>query len=100
MQILKSGKPWSVEVECTGNGNGGQGCGALLEAEREDMRFYEGTDYPVYRPSAVSIRCPECGKITDLPTSQWPTGARTLEPYTSAWSNGLAPPAPQPPEAS
>ena len=30
MKLLEKGQRWSMEVKCTGKGNGGCGCGARL----------------------------------------------------------------------
>lgn len=57
-------KGWAKEFTCTGKGNGGGGCGAVLLVERDDLyqtsRSSLGeTDY------FVTFRCPECKVETD-----------------------------------
>lgn len=37
MRVLKEGPGWSIEQVCTGKGNGGGGCGAVLAVEKEDI---------------------------------------------------------------
>ena len=37
MKVLEKGPGWSMEVRCTGAGNGGCGCGARLLVERGDI---------------------------------------------------------------
>jgi hypothetical protein len=37
MKVLEKGPGWSMEVVCTGRGNGGCGCGAKLLVERGDV---------------------------------------------------------------
>ena len=37
MKVLEEGKKWSIQERCTGIGNGGGGCNALLEIEKEDI---------------------------------------------------------------
>jgi hypothetical protein len=37
MKVLREGRSWILEHECTGWGNGGKGCGALLGISREDL---------------------------------------------------------------
>ncbi|MCI5050729.1 MAG: hypothetical protein MRY57_00255 [Candidatus Pacebacteria bacterium] len=68
MEIIKEGSPhgWSREYECTGHGNGGGGCGALLLVTEDDVyqtsrSFYDGsTDY------YVTFTCIGCGVATDI----------------------------------
>ncbi len=67
MKVLKKGRPqkgWAKELLCTGNGNGGGGCGAKLLVEKADLyqtssSCRDETDY------FVTFRCPECGVQTD-----------------------------------
>lgn len=90
MEVIRQGSPtrWSVEVECTGVGNGGYGCDSLLKVNTDDLRYYEGTDYPVYRSKAVTMKCPICNKLTDIPEESWPMRYYDLEKYTNAWAEG------------
>jgi hypothetical protein len=92
MEILKPGQPkeWTTDVVCTGDGNGGFGCDALLRVNRSDLRYYEGTDYPIARRSAVCMRCPVegCGRVTDLRSDVWPSRVSELKPFTTAWARG------------
>jgi hypothetical protein len=92
MKILKPGKlgkKWSIRHSCTGWGNSGVGCDALLELEYEDLRFFSGNDSPTWggRDPAVSFKCPCCGKLTDLGMQDWPTGYRDLERWTKDWQD-------------
>jgi hypothetical protein len=87
MKVVKETK-WKVRIECTGAGNGGSGCGSLLEAERSDLRWFAGTDYPIERPSAVCVRCPVCGQITDLKRDEYPHNPSSLQPFSTAWREG------------
>lgn len=67
MKVLEKGRPqkgWAKELLCTGQGNGGGGCGAKLLVEKDDLyqtssSVYNETDY------YVTFRCPECGVQTD-----------------------------------
>lgn len=95
MKVLKQGKvgnQWSLEHECTGWGNGGNGCNALLLVEYSDLRYFPANDSPSWgsNDAAVCFKCPCCGKITDLGLNDWPSGAKTLPLFTSAWKD--APP--------
>ena len=91
MKILEPGKveeTWTIRHRCTGWGNGDDGCEALLEVEREDLRYYEGQELP-WRTSepAVCFKCPCCNKLTDLGLNNWPKNYRSLERWTSEWCN-------------
>ena len=67
MKVLKKGRPqkgWTKELFCTGNGNGGGGCGAKLLVEKDDLyqtssSCRDETDY------FVTYCCPDCGVETD-----------------------------------
>lgn len=65
MKILEKGKPWQMEVICSGQGNNNHGCGAKLLIEKEDLyrtTSYcrdESTDY-------ITFRCPVCNCETDV----------------------------------
>ncbi len=68
MKVLKKGRPqkgWTKEYKCTGKGNKGGGCGALLQVEEDDLFLTQShardeiTEY-------ISFRCCECGVITDI----------------------------------
>lgn len=84
MKVLKKGRPqkgWAKELLCTGNGNGGGGCGAKLLVEKADLyqtssSCRDETDY------FVTFRCPECGVATD--TKETPFYGSELP----RWSSG------------
>lgn len=91
MKILEPGRQqrgYSVEETCTGKGNSGGGCGARLLVEEPDMRYYQGTDYPIQRSAAVTFRCAACGVLTDLPHAKWPPRHSELPRYSTAWAKG------------
>lgn len=68
MKIIKPGTPkgpWSKQVTCTGAGNGGGGCGAVLEVHEEDV--YETWSSALHETYEYNtITCPECGYETDI----------------------------------
>lgn len=75
MKVLKPGreqKGWSIETTCTGDGNGGGGCGAELLVEQDDL-------YKTYRfcrdetDTFITFRCSECQVETDLKEKQKPS---------------------------
>jgi len=84
-KILEEGKS-PFEVRCTGAGNGGNGCGALVVYERDELRYYKESDWGP--KSAVCSRCPSCGAITDLPRDQWPQNYTQLTPFSTRWRDG------------
>lgn len=87
MKILKPGKDHVWEIECTGKGNSGKGCEALLGVDREDFRYYSGGGYLDRNPEVV-IRCPKCGTTTDVNRADYPQHHRDLTEWTKAWSLG------------
>lgn len=93
MKILKPGKyteNWAIEHLCTGYGNGGNGCGALLEIERNDLRHYPPINRGTWgdRDEAVLFKCPICEKLTDLAFQDWPTTHQTLKKFSTSWKDG------------
>lgn len=93
MKVIKPGngkQTYTRQVMCTGKGNPNtDGCGAVLEVTREDLRFYNGQRRYIARPDAVVVRCPCCGGITDLEEYDWPSDYHTLEEFTTRWRDGL-----------
>lgn len=68
MRILTPGRAadWSAKLTCTGEGNVGSGCGALLLVEVRDVYMTEAnrrdeTDY------FATFRCMSCLVETDIP---------------------------------
>ena len=69
MKILKKGrvqKGWSMEFECTGEGNGGGGCGAKLLVEYSDLYKTHHYDYGGGHDVYVTFRCSCCRVQTDI----------------------------------
>jgi hypothetical protein len=98
MKIIEPGRvgeKWSLQHRCTGWGNGGRGCDALLEIEFDDLRYFPGTGGEItwgYRDPAVTFKCPCCGELTDLGMVDWPANYRTLKQYhsSSEWRDEIA----------
>lgn len=70
MKTVKKGrkqKGWAKKVKCTGSGNGGGGCGAILLVEQGDLyktfRHCYGDSYP---DVFITFACQECGVETDI----------------------------------
>jgi hypothetical protein len=92
MKILEPGRvgeTWTMQHRCTGWGNGGNGCNALLEVEKSDLRFFRGVPGDSWgsRDPAVTFKCPCCSTLTDLGSNDWPRDYKTLPVYhsSSAW---------------
>lgn len=86
MKIIEPGrdqKGWAAEFRCTGGGNTGGGCEALLLVEEGDLKAYvsnalhEVTHY-------VSFDCPSCGVRTDVYNSEHGTDATAPPQVTRA----------------
>jgi hypothetical protein len=66
MKILEQGPGWSMEMICTGNGNGGAGCASKLLVEECDL-FITGHGYMDGSfDHFVTFRCCNCGTETDV----------------------------------
>ena len=76
MKVIKPGdgrRGWAKQYTCTGRGNGGGGCGAVLLVEIGDLfhtsrSCYDETDY------FPTFACVECGVKTDIPEVDLPAG--------------------------
>lgn len=93
MKVLKLGRPqngYTIEHECTGAMNGGGGCGAVLQVEYDDMRYYPGVPGDSWgsRDPQVMFRCCECGVVTSIPSKLWPPRVQKLLPFTNKWRDG------------
>jgi hypothetical protein len=89
MKVLREGKSWLLEHDCSGFGNGGKGCGALLGIGREDLYYFRGLPGDSWgsREAAVMFKCPCCGQVTDLGLNDWPRNVKTLKTWTKEWQD-------------
>lgn len=81
MRVLKHGRKqhgWAKELQCTGAGNEGGGCGALLLVEQDDL-FQTTRNCRDETESFATFRCPECGVLTDLGPGQSPIHSSRLK---------------------
>ncbi len=68
MKVVKKGREqrgWSKELECTGAGNQGGGCGAILLVEQGDVY----STYSSCRDEVTNYHtfmCSQCGVETDI----------------------------------
>ncbi len=88
MKIIEPGKfnkEWTIRHRCTGWGNDGHGCDALLEVEKSDLRYFPGDAQ--HLESSVSFKCACCGALTDLGMIDWPKDYRKLTRYTEDWEH-------------
>ena len=74
MKVLQRGEGWKLEVTCTGRGNGGGGCGSVLEINEEDIYNTYHYDYAGDKDTYYTISCPICGKETDIDSQYIPYG--------------------------
>lgn len=66
MKVLEPGPGWSLKVRCTGDGNGGGGCGALLLVEKDDLYTTYRESIDGTREDFVTLCCCCCGMETDI----------------------------------
>jgi predicted RNA-binding Zn-ribbon protein involved in translation (DUF1610 family) len=74
MKVIKEGKnpdihEWSAEFECTGLGNEGKGCGAILLVKESDLYRTASSHYDGSNESYTTFMCPQCGAETDVTRS-------------------------------
>lgn len=77
MKIISEGRPqkgWSKEYTCTGAGNGGGGCGAVLLVSQEDFYHTHHYDYGGGHDVYTTFMCPCCGVETDVKDYRGPRG--------------------------
>ena len=73
MKIIKPGRPqecYSIEQTCTGTGNGGGGCAAVLLVEAADLYVTQSHSRDE-TDSFVSFKCAACGVLTDVAKPSW-----------------------------
>lgn len=69
MKVIKKGRPqkgWAKEYVCSGLGNGGGGCGAVLLVEEGDLFRTSHTSFDGSTEHFVTFQCCECGVRTDI----------------------------------
>jgi hypothetical protein len=88
MKVLKKAKGgWSIEVLCSGFGNGGKGCGSLLQVKKKDLVYWPGVPGDSWgsRDPAVSFKCKVCDTRSDIGKADWPQNYRNLTNVSSSW---------------
>ena len=87
MKVLQHGNPngWEIEWDCSGAGNGNGGCGALLLVAEDDIFVTANTDYAGDTDYYYTFKCPDCGRMTDIPAKKIPTAIR--DKVMSAYRN-------------
>jgi hypothetical protein len=68
MKIIRFGpaKEWTGKYKCTGSGNGGGGCGAMLEVAKSDLFHTQSSDYGGGTDHFVTFECIICKTWTDV----------------------------------
>jgi hypothetical protein len=83
MKIIEAGRPqkgWAKEFECTGSGNKGGGCGALLLVEIGDL-FITESHARDETDTFITFECIACGVWTDIPSNDAPKNTHNFLPY-------------------
>lgn len=68
MKIIKPGRAqtgWAKEFECTGYGNNGGGCNAILLVEQGDLFLTHSSSIGEVE-RYVTFKCPSCSVLTDI----------------------------------
>ena len=69
MKVLSKGrtqKGWSKQLRCSGDGNGGGGCSAILLVEQPDLYHTYKHSYDGSSDTFTSFTCCDCGVETDI----------------------------------
>lgn len=67
MIILEAGtEVWHLEKRCTGEGNGGPGCRALLRVEEGDLFHTHRYLHDGSHEICTTFKCLQCGVLTDI----------------------------------
>ena len=69
MKVIKPGRAqsgWAKRFKCTGAGNSGGGCGAVLLVEHNDLYLTHNYDYGGGHDVYTTFRCCGCGVQTDI----------------------------------
>jgi hypothetical protein len=69
MKIIKKGRPqkgWAGKFQCTGEGNGLGGCGAVLLVEEGDLYQTSSSSYDGSCDYFTTFKCACCGVETDV----------------------------------
>ena len=77
MKVKAENKPWSMDINCTGNGNemdnakkGCLPCNRTLEITGRDIFRTSSRDMCGDESGFFTIKCPCCNSLTDLTPSQ------------------------------
>ena len=85
MKIIKPGRQqdgWTEQYKCTGEGNKGGGCGAVLEVNKADL--FHTTRCSLDVEYFMTFKCCACGVLTDIDDRETPWYPREL-PSHSEW---------------
>lgn len=87
MKVIEPGRAqtgWATEAKCSGEGNGGGGCGAKLLVEQPDL-FTTSRTSRDETDILVTFRCMSCGVETDLPDRKVPPQVVAVLPTKATW---------------
>jgi hypothetical protein len=88
MKVIKNGRPqkgWAKEFTCSGKGNGGGGCGAVLLVEEGDLFHTSRTYMDGEVEYWTTFQCAQCGVLTDLPETESPPKIGRNLPDFKSW---------------
>ena len=74
MEILEAKIPTTPTklITCTGEGNGGNGCGSILRITKEDLFQTHSSFMGRYETKYATVLCPVCAELTDLASTDKP----------------------------
>lgn len=87
MEVIKKGWPqkgWTSKFTCSGKGNGGGGCGAVLLVSERDLYYTHSHHYDGSSETYKTFTCCECGVETDITAPVIPKGKRPKKSETSS----------------
>jgi len=81
MKLIKKGPgySWEKKFTCTGAGNGGKGCGAILMVCHPDFFRTESGCYDGSSESYLTFECCQCNVWTDVDPKLVPVNLRELD---------------------
>ena len=82
MDVLKKGRPqksWTSKFTCSGKGNGGGGCGAVLLVSEYDLYYTHSDHYDGSSETYTTFTCCECEVETDVKVLVIPKGKRPIK---------------------
>lgn len=88
MKVLSKPNSSFIRI-CTGNRYGG--CGAVLDIETSDLRYWPGISSGSMGDSdpAVAFKCILCNTVTAISRGRWPQQYANLKTATTKWYSNI-----------